>query len=344
MLCIKKNMFSCYVGERYREDPESIIVSGPGDISLNSQFVFFDNDSLTTFLKEFGAGVNNATFHLVGCGTEKIYETLLEMKETGRVREIVISVDTVYKAVGFPRLVLGTEAWDESSGLGALYNQPLPGDITFIDVQYACELQNKVDEVIDEIFSFHPQSDLEKILLLDLWFQRNIQYIEKKETKAGGGVYICEEMERESVKEDVLINHFGVCGDISFTAALILNHPRMGVHCRQIEGFNEGVPHSWNVITLEGKEYITDFTQNITRNEFRLPYALMTSGYSYSKTLLGREDVSGLYSFSNLHDTAMLSNQAYSREILNNCLKLLQERGAVLTWDARLAKYQRKKE
>ena len=205
------------------------------------------------------------------------------------------------------------------------------GKMIAFTVGNARNLLNQADEVIDWIENSSPESELDKVLLLDLWFQKNIQYIKGRESIAGGKTYVCEEISRESQTEDVLLSHFGVCADIAFTACLILNHPRMNIYCRQIH--SEEQQHSWNVIKLNEKEFYTDFTHNITRNPYRLSETLMTTAYCCDNTLLGKTEACVKYGVPSNYTGIDLSDISYSRVDINNCLQRFRIGGINLTWN-----------
>ncbi len=324
---------ACFMSEKIKEN--GILWDSSNCLQDYDNLVFQDNATIESFLKA-ATVLDKKIFciSLSGCGSTDVFRDLLKMKADGLVEEIVISPDVLFKALDYPDLWIGAESWSKANNDGRLV--PLDyafsnGKMIAFTVGNARNLLNQADEVIDWIENSSPESELDKVLLLDLWFQKNIQYIKGRESIAGGKTYVCEEISRESQTEDVLLSHFGVCADIAFTACLILNHPRMNIYCRQIH--SEEQQHSWNVIKLNEKEFYTDFTHNITRNPYRLSETLMTTAYCCDNTLLGKTEACVKYGVPSDYTGIDLSDISYSRVDINNCLQRFRIGGINLTWN-----------
>ena len=258
-------------------------------------------------------------------------ERIIKLDSENSIRSIRIPSQFVYKYKYYRNLEVGAELWD-------YYGTPAGFEVvdeSVRTVQSILELMPKVEEVVNYILSRNPDSDLEKILLLDYWMQRHIQYIKAKETKGIDGIYVCNSIESEAVVSDVLLNHYGRCADIAFAAAIILNHPELNITCRLVTSNKNN--HSWNIVLCGEDEYFMDFTRNITRNKKRRRDAIQAVSYSTNYTLLGKNNdiVIEEYGISDIYDCSRVSPNDYNREIMTQKVKHLIDSGAMQAeWQA----------
>ncbi len=177
--------------------------------------------------------------------------------------------------------------------------------------KYTIPAAKNVSEYINSICN----SNLEKIILLDLWCQKNIQYIKNRVSICGGKEYIVDSVDRQSIMPDVLLNHYGTCEDISSSISMVLTF--LNIEHYMVNDLNIG--HAWILAKLEGKYYIWDATHNITRGTFRLENELRVSNYDCKFTLIGYETVpSKYYSFEKFINPVSISE--YSREKIKAAL------------------------
>lgn len=135
-------------------------------------------------------------------------------------------------------------------------------------------IANKVEEA-------NPSSDIEKIIYIDNWMQKHIQYIKKEDFIEFGLRFKYPQIKKEAIVTDVLLNHYGVCEDVSASVSAIAS--MLGI---QTEVVSKG-GHAWNLICVEHKWYIYDCTHNITRNEKRVANELKATEYNYNYLLRG---------------------------------------------------------
>lgn len=319
----------CFFGDRFPTTDLSAVEAST--VSYSSLVFFQQRDffALEDKLPHIPAPVDVC---LVGCVSTELLEYLQELQKAGRIRRTLVSIADVYKALPFTDVSVGAEKWDNMGTPDGLCEL----DYSVVNVGDVQKLLPSIEHIVDEIAGYRPTSDLERILLVDLWLQRNVQYIKGRESQAQGGIYLCEDMNRESLAEDVILHHFGRCEDIAFTAAMILNHPRISVPCRQVSASRIGFNHSWNIITLEESDYYTDFTHNITRNPDLVPNALKARSYSPQFTLLGVRDALSKYGTTNEYHNDYFSIESYDRAKIEITLNKLTSMGISLSWDDHL--------
>ena len=306
-----------------------------------TQLVFYNKAAAReagTLIKEFpfkGKERNTIRVHLIDCVDNELIELLLDLKREHMILEIYVSMPDVYKVIEQSGIKPGIEIWDDWGKPDALRFC----DIVINDVSKIKELTPYVEQVVEDLLKYHPQNDLETILLLDIWMQRYIQYIKGKESVGKEGIYICDDLDRDSNLTDVLLHHFGRCEDIAFTAALILNHPRIGMFCRQVSVVREdGFNHSWNMVRCNGKEYYIDFTHNITRNPQKVSNALKAESYSNLFTLLGKKDAEKKYGFPVGYSAENISSTSFDKKTICDAITRLQKReGIKLSWQEPLS-------
>ena len=268
-----------------------------------------------------------------GCSSENIISSFLQQKQKGRIKQLVVSTIDMYKVLQYNDVIIGYEQWmvnDYPSSLKEL-------DATVKYISCLRTLLPEINEIIDTIESAQPESDLERIILIDGWIQKHIQYVKERDTVSNDGIhYICEQMGNEGQEansEDPILHHFGRCEDIAFSVAAILNHPRIGIKCRMVgwSDFNINFNHSWNIVMCNGKEYYLDCTHNITRNPDRHPTAFKSQSYSTQFTLLGTDDAAEKYSVPECFDSSKLSKASFDRNELKSAITGLVERGVFAT-------------
>lgn len=317
--------FLAFFGDRFENDDFQARLGASE--SVYAILVFFQNEGL---LEIIGACVKVFPRPIICyCGSRlpEIYAELLQLMHCGYIRSVIIPPSLVYSGCELNELDLGYECWSENG---------TPGGLKLLDAgaferSDLSGLPPYVENVVDELLSYHPVNDLERILLLDVWFQRNIQYIIGEKTKTGKGIYICHDMQgRESRAVDVLSSHFGRCEDIAFTASLILNNPRLGIRCRQVGSASIG--HSWNIVQCDGLEYYCDFTHNITRNPDQVLSAVKARSYCHDHTFLGLDKAYHKYGSTDAYENAQLAEHSIDNHTLEAAMSNLASKGVLFAW------------
>jgi len=263
---------------------------------------------------------------------EKCKEAILLHKKS-LIRDIYISPTCIYSVI-CPDMMLGYEWWNNNNVPDAFHAY----DYSAKTLSHVNLLVERASCIAKDIAKQQPQSDMEKILMVDAWFQENIQYIAGHESLVKDGKYVCESVHEHSIVSDPLLHGYGRCEDIAFTAALILNHPDLNIHCRQV-GVNKenGLNHSWNIVRCDDLEYYIDFTRNITRNPHRIPGALKAYKYFSGYTLLGIEDMARDYGATGEYSYSRISAKSMEREKIKETVDSLVKRGMLNTaWDKRM--------
>ena len=301
--------------------------------------VFFDEPNKVAFdyLLNNQESIKNAKsriLHFVGVSPHTAKAVTNKIQDIFSIDSVSVPIAEIYNYLDEDEYRVGIEQW--------VYLYGSIGSIECIDRKlqkiYDCKkLIPYAEKIADSILDYNPQNVIEKVVLFDLWIQKHIQYIKKKESKRGDEVYICADFEKsEADADDVLLNHFGRCQDIAFTAALVLNHPKLNVACRQISSVS--CNHSWNIITCNDLEYYTDFTHNITRNPYQVQGALKAYAYCPQFTLLGRKETQREYVNSDIYDTSNVAEESVSREFIIKAAEKFKALGVETKWGAFLVK------
>lgn len=291
-----------------------------------TKVVFLDDvdESILPYLSSYFPGKVDICF----CNPNATgFNEAIELRHSNQIRDVFVTPNCIY-ANSQLDWCLGYESWDNVWSPDALHQY----DISAHRVSDIDDLIATASQIAESIAASNPVSDLEKIILVDAWIQRNIQYATGKESVADGGVYICESIDNDSNVHDPFIHGYGRCEDIALSAALILNHPSLGIHCRQAgasrtDNFN----HSWNIVLCSGKEYYVDFTHNITRNPHKATGALRAVSYSYQFTLLGVNDAAKKYGTTEFYGSKVISSHSLDRNEIEAAARSLEKRGVLET-------------
>lgn len=323
--------FVCFIGQCDHEVFIDEIIKRSEATYTN--LVFFDgNDckSLTNIISShnFPSPVDISIINNV---SENTIASLRELKSKKIIRNIYISALGVYYILPHQDVYYGVERWD-------YMGTPEPLMILDCSVQTCTQIHvliKTVESIVQSILQFKPKNDIEKILMTDIWFQRYIQYVKDRKSPACGGMYICDEIQRQSQADDVFRNHYGRCEDIAFSVSLVLNHPQINVDCRQVTASrNDGFNHSWNIVCCDGKEYYLDVTHNITCSPNRIPGSLKSNSYNTQFTLLGINESKVKYGVTKEYEHKNISVSSYDRDKINTILEDMVNRNMTqLTWD-----------
>lgn len=250
---------------------------------------------------------------------------------------IVASIADYYRVHTTCNVKVGYEFWND-------YDIPTGLRELTDNIKKTCDIaciKDKIEKIIDEILPVSTCSELEKIILTDIWFQRNVQYISGPKSTCEDIIYYCPDIKRESANDDVILNRFGRCEDIAFTAALILNHPKMNIKCRMVGASrSDGFNHAWNMIDYNEKVYYFDFTRNITRNPEKVPQTLKAMSYWTNYTLLGEDKAETIYGKCIGYDSNRISLESFSEEEKKKCIRNLSEEKQVpMLWGKSVVQY-----
>ena len=112
----------------------------------------------------------------------------------------------------------------------------------------ADKLYQNINKILDEIFeniNLSEISDLDKIILVCNWIQRNISF---------------PNMIDHGTLQGVIEKRVGRCHEISELTEVLLNNPR--VRCKTL--LEHAPDHDYNIVIVNGNQYIIDNTWNIT--------------------------------------------------------------------------------
>jgi hypothetical protein len=162
---------------------------------------------------------------------------------------------------------------------------------------------NTIKTIIEKEFNnFEGMTDIEKIIAVDSFIQREVQYVGRSETCINKVKYSAEIQRKDGttgqpdeyhsqllgpLTEGNPAKNRGVCDDLAFLPTVFLNNPVANIAC-----YNRGGSgHNINNIVLDGEIYCMDLTQNVSagKNRFQTPKnphgVQQSSKYNYGATL-----------------------------------------------------------
>ena len=130
----------------------------------------------------------------------------------------------------------------------------------------------RIREIINDLKSLGKFTDLQIILLVSNYLQRNVEYISENREVDKEFIYSLDEVvdhieDEVGLIETVLLKKYGLCTGIANATTVLLNNPTFKIDIRTI--FNK--EHAFNIVKYNGDYYFLDNTWNITRSgkEFR---------------------------------------------------------------------------
>lgn len=249
-------------------------------------------------------------------------EKITALKQASRIKNICVTTEIVGLLSDIDRkwdnYILASEEWRHFPG--EFKSDMHRFDMRGIDGERIHRMVCESERIVTKMLDRKPRTDLEKILIVDAWFQEHVQFVER-ETVLGNKRYLCDNVEGQHIY-NVLENRYGVCEDIAFTASLIFSNSLMRIKCRVITDLSHEkgangkiIGHTYNIVELDGKEYLLDISRNITRNPNKVWNALKATAYSFEHTLLGINDKAG-YIKTNGFDISKISEEDYDRQSL----------------------------
>lgn len=147
----------------------------------------------------------------------------------------------------------------------------------------------RVKDIIGYLKSLGRFSDLQIIILVSNYLQKNTEYL--AENVDTYGEYIAkvdnpvEGLEDEvGLIETVLFKKYGLCTGIANSTTILLNNPAFKIDTRTI--FNKG--HALNITKYNGEYYFLDNTWNITRSKQEFEKAIKPVKFNSKYILYGK--------------------------------------------------------
>ena len=162
--------FLAFFGVQFEEDDLQIVVSKSNGVY--AILVFFDESSIEEIVNSCERYFGKINICFCGNNLEAVYDDLVKLKRSGRIRSIIIPPELVYSEVDLKEVEVGYEEWNEFG---------LPGGLKLLDTgtfkaSDIIAVKPYIERAIDDLMKYNPSSELETILLLDIWFQRGIQF------------------------------------------------------------------------------------------------------------------------------------------------------------------------
>lgn len=129
------------------------------------------------------------------------------------------------------------------------------------------DVLKRIKDIIAYLKSLGHFNDLQIIILVSNYLQKNVEYLAENVDTTGRYTAIVdnpiEGLEDEvGLVETVLFKKFGLCTGISNATTLLLNNPTFKIDARSVFNLN----HAFNIIKYNGKYYFLDNTWAITRS------------------------------------------------------------------------------
>lgn len=174
----------------------------------------------------------------------------------------------------------------------------------------------RIKDIIAYLKSLGRFNDLQIIILVSNYLQKNTEYIAENVDKQGKYISVLDDpvegIEDEvGLIETVLFKKFGLCTGIANATTVLLNNPTFNIDARTI--FNKG--HAFNLIKYNGKYYFLDNTWAITRSPREFPKAIKPVEFNPKYILYGRR------SFLHLVDQSYLCDNPNIELVLDRGIK-----------------------
>lgn len=148
----------------------------------------------------------------------------------------------------------------------------------------------KIKEIINYLKSLGKFNDLQIIIMVANYLQKNVEYIAENVDKTGKYIVKLDKkvdgLEDEvGLIETVLFKKYGLCTGIANSTTLLLNNPTFKIDARTI--FNKG--HALNIIKYKDKYYYLDNTWGITRSKKEFEKAVKPVKFNANYILFGKK-------------------------------------------------------
>ncbi len=166
----------------------------------------------------------------------------------------------------------------------------------------------RIKDIINDLKSLGRFTDLQIIMLVSNYLQKNVEYIAENKEIGKDYIYSLDKpinhIEDEvGLIETVLFKKYGLCTGIANSTTVLLNNPTFRIDARTI--FNQG--HAFNIVRYNHKYYFLDNTWNITRSGNEFPKAVKVKEFNPKYILYGANTFEKLGDKSYLCDNPNIS-------------------------------------
>lgn len=204
----------------------------------------------------------------------------------------------------------------------------------------------KIEQVLDEIFSgidINELTEVDKSVLISNWLQKNIQFLEGKESKVGDKVFICDDYNEIYDLENpltLLDKHIGVCAAFSKVSLFLLTHPKVGCICNLVPVSG----HLFFIQDIYNHKYAIDNTWCVTRNKKHYVdefgnESLKAMAFNDEYLLFGQEkieeseDIKKYHTANSYLGNFNISLSDFSRDIIKKSVEKLTQLGVEFYYD-----------
>ena len=148
----------------------------------------------------------------------------------------------------------------------------------------------KIRDIVLDLKSLGTFSELQIIILVSAYLQKNVEYLRCNIDKSGKYTARVdnpvEGLEDEvGLVETVLFKKYGLCTGIANSTTLLLNNPEFNINARTV--FNE--KHAFNIVKYNGAYYYLDNTWGITRSGKEFEKAIKPVKFNSRYILYGQK-------------------------------------------------------
>ncbi len=209
-----------------------------------------------------------------------------EVKDRSEIR--TFEIDKCKFAVPLSYIMWGVDFDDLMLVSGVSYHQ---NALNYNGNQYMDkDTLKRIRDIVLELKSKGRFSDLQIIILVSNYLQKNVEYLAENIDKSGKYIAKVDNPvdgldEEVGLVETVLFKRYGLCTGIANSTMLLLNNPEFKIDARTI--FNRN--HAFNIVKFDGEYYFLDNTWNITRSKGEFPKAIKPLKFNSEYILYGNK-------------------------------------------------------
>ena len=148
----------------------------------------------------------------------------------------------------------------------------------------------RIKEIIEYLKSLGRFNDLQIIILVSNYLQKNVEYLAENVDTTGKYISVVDKPvdgldDEVGLIETVLFKKYGLCTGICNATTVLLNNPTFKIDARSLFNIN----HGFNIVKYNGKYYFLDNTWSITRSPREFEKATKPVEFNPRYILFGKD-------------------------------------------------------